>query len=265
MRSQIKIYKRKELNLTMARLKEKIQAEYQNRIEIIIQKLFDGNASKFSKEVGISPSTVSDLRQGNNIAKADKIILISQKTGISADWILGLIPEENMEGSITTSEIHNYTGLSNMAIEKLHQSKKLLQELTEDKKKQDKTKEISKIALFPYIVTKLLESIDKNKALQNIGDYLFEGQFALPFEDGFMLLPDLADFPIQSLDYENDGKAKELFEELFKEYKLRKIGEELSKLSEDVIENININNLPKAKKGYYIPQKVSKPSKAKKK
>ena len=65
-------------------------------------------------------STVNNWEQGAVQIKSDDLTLISQKTGYSVDWLLGLVDDSNYSNDETIRLISDYTGLSTEAVERLH-------------------------------------------------------------------------------------------------------------------------------------------------
>lgn len=68
-------------------------------------------------------STVNNWEQGAIQVKSDDLALISQKTGYSVDWLLGLVDENNYSNDETIRLISDYTGLSTEAVSVLHEYK----------------------------------------------------------------------------------------------------------------------------------------------
>lgn len=68
-------------------------------------------------------STVNNWEQGVVQIKSDDLTLISQKTGYSVDWLLGLVDENNYSNDETIRLISDYTGLSTEAVTVLHEYK----------------------------------------------------------------------------------------------------------------------------------------------
>lgn len=79
----------------------------------------DMSQEQFAKLLGISRAALSNYETGKRIPDALMLKTIAEKTGVSADFLLGLScgSMSDKERQILTSE---YTGLSPEAVEKLH-------------------------------------------------------------------------------------------------------------------------------------------------
>ena len=73
---------------------------------------------EFAEKLGVTRSTVNNWETGGYNVKADDIERICNTFNVSADWLIGISDVKNPE--TTVQAIHNYTGLSEQAIEVLH-------------------------------------------------------------------------------------------------------------------------------------------------
>ena len=73
---------------------------------------------EFAEKLGVTRSTVNNWETGGYNVKADDIEKICSTFSVSADWLIGISDVKNPETSVQA--IHNYTGLSEQAIEVLH-------------------------------------------------------------------------------------------------------------------------------------------------
>ena len=73
---------------------------------------------EFAEKLGVTRSTVNNWETGGYNVKADDIEKICNTFNVSADWLIGISDVKNPE--TTVQAIHDYTGLSEQAIEVLH-------------------------------------------------------------------------------------------------------------------------------------------------
>ena len=73
---------------------------------------------EFAEKLGVTRSTVNNWETGGYNVKADDIEKICNTFNVSADWLIGISDVKNPE--TTVQAIHNYTGLSEQAIDVLH-------------------------------------------------------------------------------------------------------------------------------------------------
>lgn len=76
------------------------------------------NDTEFAEFLGISRQTVGFFGNGNRLPDAVTLVKISQKCGVSADWLLGLSETKALEGEL--KQVCNYTGLNNKSVQCLH-------------------------------------------------------------------------------------------------------------------------------------------------
>ena len=75
----------------------------------------DMTIKEFAEKLDMSRATVGFYSAGQRIPDALGIKVIAEKCGVSADWLLGLSHEKEMNGDIR--QICNYTGLSAEAVQ----------------------------------------------------------------------------------------------------------------------------------------------------
>lgn len=79
-----------------------------------------GGPEEASRKIGISVPTINYWKNGARTPSAENLKTLSQKTGKSVDWFLGLAEENNYSDDETVKLISEYTGLSNSAVKLLH-------------------------------------------------------------------------------------------------------------------------------------------------
>ena len=65
-------------------------------------------------------STINNWESGANNVKADDIENICRVFGVSADWLLGLSEENNYSADSAVKLVSDFTGLSTVAVERIH-------------------------------------------------------------------------------------------------------------------------------------------------
>lgn len=90
-----------------------------NLRELIAQK--STTITALAKTLGISRQAVSQYADGTGQPNVDKLYMIAEYFGVSADYLLGLseVPTRNE----TIQGVHDFTGLSQEAIANLHTEK----------------------------------------------------------------------------------------------------------------------------------------------
>ena len=78
-----------------------------------------GSVSKVAEITGISVTTINFWYNGQRVPGADSLRVLSEKLGVSSDFLLGLIGENNATNDVILREVTEYTGLSNAAIIKI--------------------------------------------------------------------------------------------------------------------------------------------------
>ncbi|MBQ9662148.1 MAG: helix-turn-helix transcriptional regulator [Oscillospiraceae bacterium] len=148
------------------------------------------SGKEFGEKLEVKRSTVNNWETGGYNVKADDIVNICKTFGVSADWLLGLAPENQYSRDDTVKMISEYTGLSTVAVERLH---KLQHGESEEYIIKDN---IIKSRLTPsvqdkqtlFAINTLLENFPVGKmVLSNIAEYL-TGRFkyfSLPPEPRF--------------------------------------------------------------------------------
>ncbi len=93
-----------------------------NRLPVLrerLNELLGGMSStEFAKKIGLSRQTVGFYLNGDRIPDSETLLQICEKCGVSADWLLGLTPEDTPDQ--TTRSVCEYTGLSAHAVDILH-------------------------------------------------------------------------------------------------------------------------------------------------
>ena len=79
-----------------------------------------GNSTAFSKALGISRQTVGFWLSGDRVPDAANLLVISEKTGKSVEWLLGKAPFEKQTADKELRFVRDYTGLSEDAVQFLH-------------------------------------------------------------------------------------------------------------------------------------------------
>lgn len=79
-----------------------------------------GNSTAFSRALGISRQTVGFWLSGDRVPDAANLLIISEKTGKSVEWLLGKAPMEKQTADQTLRLVSEYTGLSEAAVTVLH-------------------------------------------------------------------------------------------------------------------------------------------------
>lgn len=146
------------------------------RIERLRVDILNLSQPEFAKLLGLDlpkgRSTVNNWEQGAIQVKSDDLTLISQKTGVTTDWLLGLADENNYSNDETVRLISEYTGLSTEAVKQLN--------LNNTMKERN-----SSCAACIDGVNLLLEDVQYgNHVLANISDYIREDY------NGFLLQSD---------------------------------------------------------------------------
>jgi len=74
----------------------------------------------FANALGISRQTVGFWLSGRRVPDAANLLIISEKTGKSVEWLLGKAPMEKQTADKTLRLVSEYTGLSEAAVTVLH-------------------------------------------------------------------------------------------------------------------------------------------------
>lgn len=79
-----------------------------------------GGVSKVSEMTGISRPTINFWYNGERTPDAESLITLSKSLDVSADWLLGLLPENNETSDDVLRFFSEYTGLSNDSVRMLN-------------------------------------------------------------------------------------------------------------------------------------------------
>lgn len=94
------------------------------RIEYLRTQILQISQSEFAERLRLKSSnprsTVNNWESGDVQIKSDTLILIAQTFKVSTDWLLGLRPISNSTMNEDTAAAAIYTGLSDKAVESLH-------------------------------------------------------------------------------------------------------------------------------------------------
>lgn len=101
--------KRKKYDLTDMRLPDFTQ-RFRKRVDAL------GGVTKVSEITGISRPTINFWYNGQRTPDAESLITLSKKLGVSSDWLLGLLPDDNATNDEKLRMVSELTGLSNDAI-----------------------------------------------------------------------------------------------------------------------------------------------------
>lgn len=101
--------KRKKYDLTDMRLPNFTQ-RFRKRVDAL------GGVTKVSEITGISRPTINFWYNGQRTPDAESLITLSKKLGVSSDWLLGLLPDDNATNDEKLRMVSELTGLSNDAI-----------------------------------------------------------------------------------------------------------------------------------------------------
>ncbi len=94
-----------------------------------LRKCFDGKAppfihfkghQQFADYIGVSRQTVGFWLNGQRLPQQDMLVQISEKLGVSADWLTGVTDDKRYSNSEAVKVTEQYTGLSHAAIDMLH-------------------------------------------------------------------------------------------------------------------------------------------------
>lgn len=94
----------------------KICSKFKDRINILIER-YNG-ATALSEVLGVSRTTVNHWAYGERLADAEWLIKISEKTGVSVNWLLGLSKYESPDTNLQAC--CEYTGLDEAVVDFLH-------------------------------------------------------------------------------------------------------------------------------------------------
>lgn len=98
----------------MNRAKKAEPARFPEFQAAFVELMGDMTIKEFADKLGMSRATVGFYSAGQRIPDALGIKTIAERCGVSADWLLGLSKEKDLNGSIR--QICEYTGLSKDAI-----------------------------------------------------------------------------------------------------------------------------------------------------
>ena len=76
--------------------------------------------TEFADALGISRQTVGFWLNGDRVPDAANLLIISEKTGKSVEWLLGKAPPEKQTADQQLRAASEYTGLSEKAVQILH-------------------------------------------------------------------------------------------------------------------------------------------------
>lgn len=78
------------------------------------------NQAAFAQALGISRQTIGFWLSGERVPDAANLLVISEKTGKSVEWLLGKAPAEKQTADQQLRAASEYTGLSEKAVKLLH-------------------------------------------------------------------------------------------------------------------------------------------------
>ena len=104
---------RKEYNVQNPRL-----PEFTKRFRALVDKY--GGTTNVVKLTGISGPTINFWYNGKRTPDATNLAVLSKTLGVSADWLLGLVDENNESADLTKKRVSDYSGLSSTAVSMLH-------------------------------------------------------------------------------------------------------------------------------------------------
>lgn len=84
-----------------------------------LMRQYDSQAD-FAKALGISRQTVGFWLNGERVPDAANLLIISEKTGKSVEWLLGKAPPEKQTADQQLRAASEYTGLSEKSVQILH-------------------------------------------------------------------------------------------------------------------------------------------------
>lgn len=104
----------------MERVKPEIHNAVKERLKPLIEEA--GNVTAFARSIGVSRDAVNNWLFDKSDLRLNDLVKISQKYGVSVDYLLGLAESPTREGTQQAAE--EYTGLSSEAVEMLSSLKK---------------------------------------------------------------------------------------------------------------------------------------------
>lgn len=101
--------------------------EFKDRLEKCFQRIDTDGKRRFSSEeefakfLGVSRPTVNMWLNGKRKPKQEFLVQISKKLGVTADWLSAISDEDEYSADESVKISSEYTGLSQTAVEKLHE------------------------------------------------------------------------------------------------------------------------------------------------
>lgn len=95
-----------------------------------LSEIIGKDVKNIAKLLNCSPQAINQFKQGVSVPRTDKLIKIAEFYNVSVDYLLGLSDVKSTDTSIKS--ICNYTGLSETAINNLHNSTQNNRELCEE-------------------------------------------------------------------------------------------------------------------------------------
>lgn len=108
--------KKRDLTENEKRFIERLRNESQRFLKENPEKK---SISDFAKKIGFNANTVMYWLNGKRIPSLDNVVKISEALGVSVDWLLGLVPENNRTPDEELRLISDRTGLSNKSVKLL--------------------------------------------------------------------------------------------------------------------------------------------------
>lgn len=102
----------------MSREKKRSPARFPAFRDAFVELMGEMTIKEFADKLGMSRATVGFYSSGQRIPDALGIKTIAEKCGVSADWLLGLSESQSTDANV--QQVHNYTGLSDCAVDFLH-------------------------------------------------------------------------------------------------------------------------------------------------
>lgn len=105
----------------MGRSKRTAPPRFPEFQDAFVELMGNMTIQEFADKIGMSRATVGFYSTGQRIPDALGVKVIAEKCGVSADWLLGLSLEKELNGKL--SQVCNYVGLSKDAVNTLAELK----------------------------------------------------------------------------------------------------------------------------------------------
>lgn len=93
-----------------------------SEFSIRLRELRGGRSdTEFANYLGVARQSVESWINGKKTPNIKMLVQISNKSGVSVDWLLGLVPRDNPSNDEKMRITAEYTGLCDDAIERLHE------------------------------------------------------------------------------------------------------------------------------------------------